>query len=282
MKRILLLIIVSSLLLFCQDQSKYSVEKLAEGFRFTEGPVWMDGKLLFSDIPENKVYQWSEENGIAVFLDPSGNSNGLTLDPEGNLLLAQHGKRRVARIVDGTESALVDSFEGKKLNSPNDMTIHSDGSIYFTDPPYGIEEDEEELGFYGIYRLTPEGEITLLDKSLERPNGLAFSLDESKLYVADSQEQKIYVWNVEDNGLISNKKLFIDMESDKRGSADGMKMGKDGLLYATGPGGVWIIDAEGKAVVTVDVPGPTTNCNWGPEGEILYITSGDAIYKLVK
>ena len=243
MKKIFFFILISSYVTSCQDYKKYDIEKLAEGFKFTEGPVWMEGKLLFSDIPENKVYQWTEEQGTEVFLDPSGNSNGLALDPEGNLLLAQHGKRRVARIMNGAESALVDNFEGKKLNSPNDMTIHSNGSIYFTDPPYGIEEGEEELGFYGIYKLSLDGEVTLLDKSLVRPNGLAFSLDEKYLYVADSQEKKIFVWNVEEDGKISDKKLFIDMKSEKRGSADGMKMGNDGLLYATGPGGIWIIDA---------------------------------------
>jgi gluconolactonase len=196
--------------------------------------------------------------------------------------LAQHGKRRVAKIVNGVETAVVDSYNGQKLNSPNDMTIHSDGTIYFTDPPYGIDEDDEELGFYGIYRLTSDGEIVLLDKSLVRPNGLAFSPDEKKLYVADSQERKIYVWDVDDQGMISGKKLFVDMISEKSGSADGMKMGKDGFLYATGPGGIWIIDADGSVVATVDVPGQTTNCNWGPKGEILYITSGDAVYKMTK
>ena len=282
MKNLLILIFVASFFTFCQNSKEYSIEKIAEGFRFTEGPVWMEGKLLFSDIPENKVYQWSKEKGIEVFLDSSGNSNGLALDSQGNLLLAQHGKRRVARIVDGIESSIVDSFEGKKLNSPNDMTIHSNGSIYFTDPPYGIEEDEEELGFYGIYKLTLNGEITLLDKSLIRPNGLAFSPDEKKLYVADSQERKIYVWSVDERGTISDKKLFVDMKSEKKGSADGMKMGKDGLLYATGPGGIWIIDDKGNVVKTIDVPGQTTNCNWGPNGEILYITSGDAVYKMIK
>lgn len=280
MKKILFFIFISYLFTYCQKSKLYEIEKLAEGFNFTEGPVWMDGKLLFSDIPENKVYQWTEEKGTEVFLEPSGNSNGLSLDSEGNLLLAQHGKRRVARIVDGVETAIADTFEVKKLNSPNDITIHSDGSIYFTDPPYGIEEDEEELGFYGIYKLTLEGDITLLDKSLIRPNGLAFSLDEKHLYVADSQERKIYVWNVDDKGNIYGKKLFIDMKSDKRGAADGMKMGNDGLLYATGPGGIWIIDDQGNAVATVDVPGQTTNCNWGPEGEILYITSGNAVYRM--
>ncbi|MDX1699571.1 MAG: SMP-30/gluconolactonase/LRE family protein [Melioribacteraceae bacterium] len=282
MKRLVFLIFISSLFTYCQTNNEYYIEKIAEGFQFTEGPVWMDGNLLFSDIPENKVYQWNPEKGTEIFLDPSGNSNGLALDSEGNLLLAQHGKRRVARIVDGVETALVDTFEGKKLNSPNDMTIHSDGSIYFTDPPYGIGEDDEELGFYGIYKLTLDGEIILLDKSLVRPNGLAFSLDETKLYVADSQERKIYVWNVDENGKLSGKKLFIDMKSDKRGASDGMKMGNDGLLYATGPGGLWIIDSNGNALATIDIPGQTTNCNWGPNGEILYITSGDAVYKLKK
>jgi gluconolactonase len=280
MKKILFFIFISSFFTFCQNNEEYKVEKIAEGFRFTEGPVWMNGKLLFSDIPENKVYQWTEEKGTEIFLDPSGNSNGLALDAEGNLLLAQHGKRRVARIVNEIEIALADSFAGKKLNSPNDMTIKSDGTIYFTDPPYGIDAEEEELGFYGIYKLSTDGELLLLDSTLVRPNGLAFSPDEKLLYVADSQERKVFVFDVDEDGKISNKKLFVDMTSDKKGTADGMKMGKDGLLYSTGPGGIWIIDDKGLVIRTIDVPGQTTNCNWGPEGNILYITSGDAVYRL--
>lgn len=141
-----------------ENNSKFVVDKLAEGFQFVEGPLWMNGKLLFSDIPANTIYEWTPEKGISEFLNPSGNSNGLALDPHGNLLIAQHGKRRLLRLnKNGTESVLASHYNGKRLNSPNDITVHSDGSIFFTDPPYGIKPEDEELGFYGIYKLLPTG-----------------------------------------------------------------------------------------------------------------------------
>lgn len=271
------------LFMFCQSPVPYDaeLEKVADGFQFVEGPVWIDGVgLLFSDIPANIVYQWSADSGTKEYLNPSGNSNGLALDAQNRLLLAQHGKRQLARIeTSGTETALATHYDGKRLNSPNDIAVKSDGSVFFTDPPYGISADQEELGFYGIYRLSPSGSLQLLDNSLQRPNGITFSPDETKLYVGDSESNTIYVWNVTDDTVITNKHQFAYMYGP--GSADGMKVDEEGNLFATGPYGVWVYAPDGTVLDTIEVPGQTTNCNWGDDdGKTLYITSGSAVYRI--
>lgn len=258
------------------------LEKVAEGFQFVEGPVWHpDGILLFSDIPANTVYRWDPVmDKTGEFLQPSGNSNGLALDHKGRLVLCQHGKRRVSRLdPNGTETALATHYNGKRLNSPNDLAIKSDRSIYFTDPPYGINDNQEELGFYGIYRITTNLDVVLLDKSLNRPNGICFSPNEKRLYVNDSQARKIYIWDVKDDHTIANKRLFYAMTGD--GPADGMKTDTNGNLYSTGPGGVWIFSPDGEVLDKIQVPGQTTNLNWGgPDYQTLYITSGSAVYRI--
>ena len=250
--------------IYCQSPvpQDSELEKVADGFQFVEGPVWMDGVgLLFSDIPANIVYQWTDDSGTSEYLNPSGNSNGLALDSQNRLLLAQHGNRRLARInTNGTETALTTHYDGKKLNSPNDIAVKSDGSIFFTDPPYGISPDQEELGFYGIYRLSPAGSLQLLDNSLQRPNGIAFSPDETRLFVGDSEESTIYVWNVTDDTLITDKQQFAYMEGP--GGTDGMKVDEEGNLFSTGPFGVWVYAADGTVLDT------------------LYITSGSAVYRI--
>ncbi len=261
--------------------SDIKVEKIADGFQFVEGPVWKDNGLLFSDIPGNTIYRWTPDSGTTtVFLRPSGNSNGLTLDKEGRLLMAQHGKRRLARIeTDGTETALATHYEGKRLNSPNDVAVKSDGFIFFTDPPYGISKNEEELGFYGIYSLSPTGTLQLLDKSLNRPNGITFSPDEKKLYVGDSEARTIFVWDVVSDTLITNKRTFAYMNAE--GYTDGMKFDKEGHLFATGPLGVWVYESNNTLLEIIAVPGQTTNCNWGDaDGNTLYITSGSSVYRV--
>jgi len=281
LKKILGIISLFTLLLSISGQSNYKLEKLADGFTFVEGPVWIDGKLLFSDIPENTIYAWSKDKGTEVYYKPSGNSNGLALDSEGNLVLAQHGKRRVAKLTNENEEIpLVDNYKGKSFNSPNDLTIDSKGSIYFTDPPYGINPEQEKLGFYGIYKFTTEGNLYLLDNSLIRPNGIILSLDEKKLIVSDSQEKKLFVWDIVNDSTITNKSILIEMDKSLKGTTDGLKMGADGLIYSTGPGGIWILNLDGQVIERIDVPGQTTNCNWGPDGKVLYITSGDAIFSL--
>ncbi len=254
------------------------LEKVANGFQFVEGPVWKDGAIIFSDIPANKIYRWNEKDGLSVFLEPSGHSNGLAIDIDGNLLLAQHGKRRLAKIyADEREFSLAENYNEKKLNSPNDIAVKSDGSIFFTDPPYGIDADQEELGFYGIFRLSKNGDLHLLDNSLRRPNGIAFSPDEKLLYVTNSGTKDIFVWDVVDTTIL-NKRLFAKMEPN--GGGDGLKINSNGRLFVAGSVGVWIFENDGTLLEIVEVPGQTTNCNWGDEdGKSLYITSGNAVYR---
>ena len=257
------------------------VEKIAEGFSFVEGPLWIDELgLLFSDIPENRIYLYSTDSVVSIYLDPSGNSNGLALDHERKLLLAQHGNRQLARKEDNnTITSLASHYDGMRLNSPNDLTVKSDGSVFFTDPPYGINTDQEELGFSGIYRLDPAGNLKLLDKSLARPNGIVFSPDEKILYVNDSETRKIYQWDVMNDSTITNRQLFGFMSPP--GNADGMKVDEEGFLYVTGPIGVWIFDSDGTPFDTIPVPGQTTNCGWGDkDGSALYVTSGSALYRI--
>ncbi len=267
-------LLITSMISFAQ------VEKIADGFQFVEGPVWMEGKLLFSDIPANTVYQWTEESGQSVFLNPSGNSNGLALDAQGRLILSQHGLRQIARREeDGTITALATHYNGKRLNSPNDLAIKSDGSIFFTDPPWGISAGQEELDFHGIYRLSQSGDVQLLDASVTYPNGIAFSPDESILYADNSGGKTIYAWDIKDDTTLTNKRLFAFMSGN--GSADGMKVDSEGNIFATSPYGVNIYAPDGTLLETVDVPDQTTNCAWGDaDGNTLYITSGSAIYRM--
>jgi gluconolactonase len=255
-------------------------EPVAGGFQFVEGPVWQNGGLLFSDIPANTIYRWTPDSGAFVFLNPSGNSNGLVLDANGNVLMAQHGKRQVARLEpDGSETVLASHYDGKRLNSPNDIAVKSDGALFFTDPPYGINANQEELHFYGIYRLAPSGSLYLLDQTLNRPNGLAFSPDESKLYVGDAETRRIYIWDVVADTVLANKRQFAFMNA--TGYTDGMKVDSAGNLFASGPFGVWVYAANGTILDTILVPGQTTNCNWGDaDGKTLYITSGTAVYRV--
>lgn len=276
-----LLIIFQTNEICCQiiNSKGIIVEKIADGFQFVEGPVWKDGALLFSDIPANTIYQWKPDSGVKVFLRPSGNSNGLALDKNGNLLLAQHGLRQIARLEnDGRLTSLATHFEGKRLNSPNDIAVKSDGSIFFTDPPYGINSSQEELRFYGIYRISLSGKLQLLDKTLFRPNGIAFSPDEKKLYVSDSEARTIYVWDVVNDSTITNKKKFANMSP--QGYADGMKVDKYGFIFEAGPIGIWVFNPEGTAVDTIPIPGQTTNCCFGEDGRTLFVTSGNTVYRV--
>jgi gluconolactonase len=255
-------------------------ERITTKYQFVEGPVWLQpGFLVFSDINANKVYRWNPDKTTSVYYSPSGNSNGLTVDSQGRLILAQHGKRRVARLEsNGLETDLASTYTGKKLNSPNDVVLGSDGSIYFTDPPYGINASQEELKFYGIYRIAPTGELTLLDKTLQRPNGIVLSPDEKKLYVDDSQACKVYVWDIQPDLALANKKLFV---SPGGSVADGMDIDTQGRLYISGNVGIWIYDADGNYVDEINVPETATNCCWGEaEHQTLFITAGTSVYRI--
>ncbi|QQS38346.1 MAG: SMP-30/gluconolactonase/LRE family protein [Ignavibacteriales bacterium] len=257
-------------------------ELIADGFLFVEGPVWKDNfGLLFSDLTGNIAYRWTKEDSITIFLNPSYNSNGLTYDRTGKLILAQTGLRRVVRLEsNNTQTVLADNYKGKKLNSPNDLAVKSDGSVFFTDPPFNIPDGEKkELSFAGIYRISLTGELKLLDSTLELPNGICFSKDETKLYVNNSQARIIYVWDVLNDSTIANKREFARIVPE--GYADGMKIDESGNLFCTGPGGVWIFSPEGKLLDKISLPQNPTNCNWGDaDRKTLYITAGNSVYRI--
>jgi len=278
------------------------IEKLAGGFRFTEGPVWMRegaGHLLFSDIPANAILKWSPEGGLSTFRQPvfPGNypdgqfvgSNGLTLDKQGRLVSCEHGNRRMARTEkDGSITVLADRFEGKRLNSPNDAVYKSNGDLYFTDPPYGFPKQDDdpakELPFNGVFRLTGGGKLELLVSDMTRPNGLAFSPDEKKLYIANSDaKRKVWmVYEVRSDGTLANGKVFYDVTQHQApGLPDGLKLDRAGNLYCTGPGGVWCFSPEGKHLGTIQPPEIPANCHWGDaDGKTLYMTARTGLYRI--
>ena len=259
-----------------------SVEQVATGFKFTEGPVWHpDGYLLFSDIPANQIVKASPDGEVEVFREPSGNSNGLTLDLEGRLVACEHGNRRVSRTgADGAVEAVADSFEGKRLNSPNDVVGHSSGALYFTDPPYGIQPDEQEQPCNGVYRIDVDGGISLLVDDFERPNGLAFSPDESVLYIDDSQHQHVRAFDVADDGTLNKGRIFANLSDPGDGVPDGMKVDQEGNVYATNARGMWVHDAAGQFLGLISVPEVPANCAWGEDGQTLFMTARTSLYKV--
>ncbi|HJZ93211.1 MAG TPA: SMP-30/gluconolactonase/LRE family protein [Gemmataceae bacterium] len=273
-------------------------------FDWSEGPVWDKAKkrLLFSDIPKNMIWQWSADGGLKEFLKPSGytgtdpftgrepGSNGLALNKDGELLLCMHGDRRLAKLVDGKFVTLADKYDGKRLNSPNDLVIKSNGDIYFTDPPYGLPKIEKdpakELDFQGVFRLTPKSELTLMTKDMSRPNGIALSPDEKILYVANSDPVKA-IWmafQVKDDGTLGEGKVFFNSTAavlDKKpGLPDGMKVSQDGTIWATGPGGVYVLSPDGKQLGLLATGVPTANCNFGDDGTTLYITADKSLVRV--
>lgn len=257
--------------------------RLATNFIFTEGPVWhRDGYLLFSDIPANTIYKWTPDGKVEVFRKPSGQSNGLTFDSKWRLIACEHLTRRVTRTeTDGTITVLAERYEGKRLNSPNDVVVRSDGSIYFTDPPYGVKPQEREIDFQGLYCISPDGKLTLLAKDFDRPNGLAFSPDEKRLYIDDSARKHVRVFKVNDSGAVSGGEVFAEMKSDEPGSPDGMKVDVKGNLYVTGPGGLWIFDSNGKLLGKIKLPELPANCAFGDEDRrTLFLTARTSLYAL--
>jgi gluconolactonase len=276
------------------------IEKLAGGFTFIEGPVWRpSGAVWFSDVVGNVVRQWTTDGKVTEILKPGGydgNSlpaggyigpNGMVADKDGAVLLCQHGNRRIVRIdKDMKVTTLVDKFEGKKLSSPNDLVFHSDGSLYFTDPPYGLpkadDDPAKEIKFNGVYRLN-KGKVQVLVKDLTRPNGIAFSPDYKILYVANSDEaKKIWMkYDVAANGTVSNGKVFADVTAEKEpGVPDGMKVDSLGNIWSSGPGGVWVFSPEGKHLGTIKTPETPANCGWGDDGKSLYITATTGLYRI--
>lgn len=271
------------------------IEKLAEGFRWSEGPTWYDGAVVFSDVLANTAYRWKPGMTQAeVFLKPSGlltpkpgfrepGSNGLSRDAKGRLLLAQHGERQIARWENGKFTTIADKFEGKRFNSPNDLAVRKSGEIYFTDPPYGLEgivnSPLRETPFAGVYRIGTDGKVTLLTKDINFPNGIAFSPDEKILYVAvsDSAATRLDAFDVKTDGTLANQRTFFDAQSrvkaGLKGLCDGLKIDRDGNVWATGPGGVMVLSPAGNLLGVINTNEPTGNCCWGDDGSTLYITA---------
>jgi gluconolactonase len=259
------------------------LEKIATGLLQPEGPLWKDGVgLLFSDIKRNLIYVWSPLDGsVKAYLQPSDSSNGITFDRQGRLVLTQMRLRRVARQeLDGTITPLASTYNGKRFNSPNDIVVKSDGSVFFTDPDFNIPFGQtRELSFKGIYRITPTGVLVLLDSTFDKPNGICFSPDEKKLYVNESARCLIYVWDVIGDSLLINKKLFYTIPAS--GYADGMKVDSAGNLYCAGPTGVWIISPSGQALGKIAMAENPSNCAWGDnDRKSLYITAGSSLYRI--
>lgn len=276
------------------------VEKLAGGFQFTEGPLWFPaGHLWFSDVVGNVVRQWSPDGKVIEILRPGGydgtdapagafiGPNGMIADKDGAVLLCQHGNRRIVRISrDRQVTTLVEKYEGKRLNSPNDLIYRSDGSLYFTDPPYGLtggdQDPKKELPFNGVFRLA-RGRLQVAIRDMSRPNGLALSPDEKTLYVGNSDEKR-KVWmryDVKPDGGVENARVFFDVTAQTAdGLPDGMKVDELGNLYCTGPGGVWVFSAAGKHLGTIKPAETPANCNWGDDGRTLYMTARTGLYRI--
>lgn len=274
------------------------IEQLAEGFEWSEGPVWVQGGgyLLFSDIPRNEILKWKEGEGISRFLRPAGytgdgeyglepGTNGLALDSADALIACEHGNRRISRLDKSGvfKTTLADKYDGKRFNSPNDLTYRANGDLYFTDPPYGLpknfDDPRRELPYCGVYRLASDGKVTLLTEKMTRPNGLAFSPDQKTLYVAQS-DPKAAVWMkyaVKEDGTLEEGKLFYDATSlvgpAHKGLPDGLKVDAEGNLFATGPGGVLVFAPDATLIGRIETGENTANVAWGNDGSALYITA---------
>ena len=277
-------------------------EIIAEGFEWSEGPLWIDkhNMLLFSDVPMNTVYKWTEEKGKEIYLKPSGytgatpsdckepGSNGLTLDNDGNLVLCQHGDRKVSRMaapLDKPEAkfiSLAEKFKGYRFSSPNDLVFNRNGELFFTDPPYGLKTQDDtdpkkEISLNGVYKVKIDGTVILLTDSITRPNGLALFPDQKRLLVANSDPQKPdwYVFDVNGDSLINSKIFYSTDGYDKswKGLPDGFKIDKNGNVFASGPGGVYIFNSEGKKLGLLRLDNATSNCALSPDEKILYVTN---------
>ena len=274
------------------------IEKVAGGFQFTEGPLWRpDGRLWFSDVVGNLVRAVTPTGQIEVLIQESGGhsdapagsfvgSNGIVAGKDGDVLLCQHTNRRIVRVdKDLKMTPFLEKFEGKRFNSPNDLVYKSDGSLYFTDPPYGLlkqdDDPAKELKFNGVFRYAG-GKLTAVIRDLTRPNGIAFSPDEKTLYVANSEPQKVWMrYDVAADGSVSNGRAFFDVTAEKEdGVPDGMKVDTQGNIYAAGPGGVWVFSPDGKHMGTIKPPETPANCNWGDDGRSLYITARTGVYRV--
>lgn len=290
------------------------LEKIATGFTWTEGPVWLNNSLYFADITSNSIRRWTPDGRVSIFLQPSGykgpgryngrepGSNGMTLDLSGHLTVAGHAQRDVYKFESLNPNApltiLADVYQGKRLNSPNDLVYRADGSLYFTDPPYGLEKQNDsdpkkQLTINGVYRIPQDAQkaasplvrdrLQLLISDLPGPNGITFSPDEKFLYVDNSQPKKIWMrYRVQPDGSLTDPHLLYDATSDpRRGSPDGMKVDREGNIYSSGPGGLWIFSPEGKPLATISIPETVSNVAWGDaDSKTLYITASTSVYRI--
>jgi len=280
------------------------LERVADGFAWAEGPVWNRerGYLLLSDVPNNVILKWQEGKGTALFLEPSGytgrepfsgrepGSNGLAFDREGRLVFCAHGDRRIVRLEpDGRRTTLAERFEGKRLNSPNDLTFGPRGALYFTDPPFGLpgvfDDPSKELPFSGVYRLSSEGRLTLLTRELKAPNGLAFSPDGKTLYVSNAERERPlwFAFELREEDTLGTGRIFFDgapLLGFGAGAPDGMKVDREGNLFAAGPGGIHVFSPDGTHLGSLLTGSATGNCAWGEDGSTLFITSGTALYRV--
>lgn len=284
--------------------SDAAIEVVVDGHAWTEGPVWdaRSATLLFSDVPRNAVFRWQSGGGVSVFVRDSGysgtnpfqgrepGSNGLTLDHEGRLVMCQHGHRRIARRErDGTIVALAERYDGRRLNSPNDLVFTSRGELYFTDPPFGLPQTftdpARELTFQGVYRLSPDGTLALVIRDLDAPNGIALSPDETTLYVsnADPRNPIWMAYPVRSDGSVGSGRQFADARAWVRvgeGAPDGMKVDRQGHLFAAGPGGIHVFAPDGTRLGRIVTGVPTGNLAWGDDGSTLYIAANHRILRL--
>jgi gluconolactonase len=260
--------------------------------------VWRGGALLFSDIPNKRIVRWRRlPEGPELTTFATGMSNGLTLDRQGRVLAAEHDGRRVSRVADdGTRTALAEQFKGKRLNSPNDIVVKSDGAIYFTDPPYAVQPSTpgvprppdwwtkpipgKEQPCHGVYRIAPNGAIDLLVDDFALPNGLAFSPDESVLYIDDSAHKHIRAFTVRPDGTVTGSRILLDMASPDPGVPDGLKVDAQGNVFCTGPGGVWVCRADGTLLGRIVLPELPANLAWGEDGTVLFMTARTSVYRL--
>ena len=275
-----------------------AIERVAGGFAFTEGPVWRRGELLFSDIPNQRIGRWRRlPEGPELTTFARGMSNGLTLDRQGRVLAAEHNGRRVTRVADdGARTVLAEQFQGKRLNSPNDIVVKSDGTIYFTDPPYGVQPspagvprpegwwkapiEGKEQARNGVYRLAADGRLDLVADDFALPNGLAFSPDERVLYIDDSAHKHIRAFDVRPDGTLTGSRILLDMASNDPGVPDGLKVDVQGNVFCTGPGGVWVCRPDGALLGRIVLPELPANLAWGEDGSVLFITARTSVYRL--
>jgi gluconolactonase len=273
------------------------LERLASGCTFTEGPIWNpDGNfLLFSDMPGDTRRRWDEQNGVQVVASPSNKGNGMTLDADGRLLVCEHSTSSVVRMdpdgKGGGRETLASHYQGKELNSPNDIVVHSSGAIYFSDPTYGRMpgfgvEREQDLDFQGIYRIPPGGnDVELMAGDFAQPNGLCFNADESLLYVNDTDKAHIRVFDVQADGSIANSRVLAESIGTaslaKMDLVDGMKLDERGNIWITGPSGIWVIGPYGSHLGTVEIPEPVGNHHWGgPDWSWMFVCASTGLYRL--